>query len=246
MRTRIVVGVVALVAAALATTAGASLAHASAYRYWTYWTVTDGAWVFAPSGPAFRIPADGTVEGWRFSVTSDDASSDDAPRPQPDFDAVCADATEKADMKRIALVVDYGEQAIAPAGQQAPESFATCVVIDDSATGYDVLRSVGDVRTDNGLICGVGGYPADECAPLIDEAEQQRISDAAATVVTSASGDENPTASAPAQAAGSADDSGSPLPTLLFAGALAAGALIWLIVRQRSRRMQSGGVDSHG
>ena len=45
-------------------------AKAAAYRYWTYWQAPAGAWVFATAGPATTVPTDGTVEGWRFAVTS--------------------------------------------------------------------------------------------------------------------------------------------------------------------------------
>ena len=35
------------------------------------------------------------------------------------------------------------------------------------ASGYDILRSHLTVRVEGGLVCGIGGYPAFECAPAI-------------------------------------------------------------------------------
>ena len=43
--------------------------QAAAYRYWSYWLGAEGGWTFSNVGPAFRSPADGTLEGWRFSVS---------------------------------------------------------------------------------------------------------------------------------------------------------------------------------
>jgi len=35
-------------------------------EYWSYW-LGGASWQFAPIGPASRIAADGTVDGWRFT-----------------------------------------------------------------------------------------------------------------------------------------------------------------------------------
>ncbi|MGH8970339.1 MAG: SCO2322 family protein, partial [Actinomycetes bacterium] len=67
----------------------ASPAQAASYRYWGYYTWTDGAWVFATKGPDQTKPADGAVEGWRFAVTSE-SGSPRVPRADGDFAAICA------------------------------------------------------------------------------------------------------------------------------------------------------------
>ena len=36
--------------------------QAAAYRYWSYWLGAEGGWTFANVGPAFRSPADGSLE----------------------------------------------------------------------------------------------------------------------------------------------------------------------------------------
>lgn len=162
-------------ALALALTAvaliGAPAAHGAAFRYWTYWQGDEGAWTFATAGPAARVPADGAVEGWRFAVTSQAADAADAPRTAASFAEICVDTPASPGTKRVALVVDPGEQGSAPDGQQPPAPIATCVQAEEDATGYALLRSVTDVRTDGGLICGIAGYPTGECAPVVDEAD---------------------------------------------------------------------------
>lgn len=139
--------------------------QAAAYRYWSYWVGTDAAWDFATVGPAFRVPADGTLEGWRFSVSGVEGNR--TPAFDADFEAVCGDTAPEEGRKRVAVVVDPGLPADAPDGEQPPGAWAMCVVAEPRATGYDVLRAAATVRTERGLICGIGGYPARGCAEVI-------------------------------------------------------------------------------
>lgn len=139
--------------------------QAAAYRYWSYWLGSDGGWTFANVGPAFRSPADGTLEGWRFSVSGVEGNR--APSFAADFDAVCGDTAPEDGRKRVAVVVDPGVAADAPEGEQPPGAWAMCVVAEPRATGYDVLRAAATVRAERGLICGIGGYPARGCADVI-------------------------------------------------------------------------------
>ena len=154
-------------AAALMPVALAAPAHAAAYRYWSYWLGSDGQWSFSNMGASSRTPADGTVEGWRFSVSG--VAGNDRPSFAPDFDTVCADTPAQEGRKRVAVVVDPGVAQDAPDGEMPPGAWALCVVAEPRATGYDVLRAAAPVRVDSGLICAIGGYPATECAVVIDE-----------------------------------------------------------------------------
>ena len=180
-------GALALLAVVLVTLISASPAHASAYRYWTYWQAPVGTtgWTFATQGPGTSIPIDGSVEGWRFAVTARTGTQADMPSPAPDFATACATTPAVDGRKRVALVIEPGRPTDAPAGQQAPAPSVTCVVADEDATGYDVLRSVADVRTENGFICGIAGYPVGECAPVLDDAAVAEIA-AAASAASSA------------------------------------------------------------
>ena len=139
--------------------------QAAAYRYWSYWLGAEGGWTFANVGPAFRSPEDGTLEGWRFSVSG--VQGNHAPSFAADFEAVCGDTAPEEGRKRVAVVVDPGVPADAPEGEQPPGAWAMCVVAEPRATGYDVLRAAATVRAERGLICGIGGYPARGCADVI-------------------------------------------------------------------------------
>ena len=143
----------------------------TAYRYWTYWSVTDGAWQFSTIGPASAVPADGAVEGWRFAVTTAAGSAGDAPDADPAtaFESICGGTAPVAGMKRVAVDVDFGVQQDAPAGEVFPEDIRECVTADEAATGYEVLRSITDVRVGEGLVCGIDAYPRVECAEIVDE-----------------------------------------------------------------------------
>ncbi|MHB1066447.1 MAG: SCO2322 family protein [Candidatus Nanopelagicales bacterium] len=211
----------AAVVAAAALLAPAAPAQAVAYRYWTYWQGTAQGWVFATAGPASTIPADGSVEGWRFAVTTAAGAPGDQPRVAPSFADVCARTPAAPGGKRVALVIDPGPPAMAPNGQSPGPVVAACVVADPGATGYQVLRSVAEVRTDGGLVCAITGYPAGECAPVV---EAPAVSGATlpAEAVT-------PTVvAAPGPAPGPDAGAGAPWATLLvlLVGG-AAGLVMW-------------------
>ena len=142
----------------------------TAYRYWSYWTASDGAWSFATMGPATSVPADGAVEGWRFVVTSEQGTADDAPTTPAAsaFDDACGSTAPQDGRKRVAVIVDFGLPADAPAGERQPVGVAECVVADQGASGFELLSSVADVRTENGLVCGIDSYPLTECAAVVD------------------------------------------------------------------------------
>lgn len=157
---------IALIAASIVGVAVASPAAADeSYRYWSYWNIADGAWVLADAGPADKTPADGTVEGWRFSING--ISNTDLPRYSPDFGSVCADTPAQDGRKRVALIVDPGEASDAPEGETPPGPWARCVVAEPSATGYDILRAAATVRMQDGLTCDINGYPSTECAAAV-------------------------------------------------------------------------------
>jgi hypothetical protein len=223
-------GAGAMALALVAVVLVAAPAQAAAYRYWTYWQApaTATAWAFATQGPGTSVPADGSVEGWSFGVSTQSANLDDAPSITADFAAICGATGAEPGRKRVALVVDTGPAALAPSGQAPPAPITTCVVTDPDDTGYDILRSVAEVRVEGGLVCGVAGYPTDECAPVLADAE-------AAALLASAAAASAPTTTMPTTAPsvaampgggdrGSAQDGGSPLATIAVAVLLLVGA----------------------
>lgn len=163
-RRAITVALAAVIAVVVPAAIAPAISHAAAYRYWSYWLGSDDGWSFASVGPAFRVPADGTVEGWRFAVSG--VQGNHAPSIAADFDAVCGTTSVEDGRKRVAVIVDPGVAADAPEGEQPPGAWAMCVVAEQRATGYDVLRAATTVRAERGLICGIGGYPAGECAEV--------------------------------------------------------------------------------
>jgi hypothetical protein len=214
----------------------AAPAQAAAYRYWTYWQGGSAGWTFATAGPGATVPPDGSVEGWRFAVTTKAGRSGDEPGTAPDFAAICGSTPAQDGSKRVALVVDPGPAAIAPAGQTPPAPTATCVVSATDATGYQVLRSVTTLRTDSGLICSLADYPTGECAPVVDDAEL----DAAAATAPSAGPTPSANAAMPAAAA-PGTGSGTPWATL------AVGALLLVFAGVGAYRYRRGNrSDAHG
>jgi len=182
----------------------APAAHAdSAYRYWSYFTSSDGTWTYALKGPADLVPADGTVDGWRFAVTSDAMATPPNPTAAPDFATLCKDVPAEAGKKRVGLVIDAGPAAVAPAGETPLNRSVACTVVPVDATGLQVLESLDKVRLDKGLVCGIDGYPATECSPTVDIALADLNGDtptaASAAPATSASSDAMSTQAAPSE-----------------------------------------------
>jgi hypothetical protein len=145
---------------------GAAPAQATSYRFWSYWT-GGSDWTFSNQGAA-RRPADGAVEGWRFAI-SPATSSTIPPRHSPSFSTLCGNTSAEDGKKRVGLVIDSGTTADAPEGESPPALIATCAVVPDDATGYDILLTVAQLRTDAGLICGINGYPATECGVAVSD-----------------------------------------------------------------------------
>jgi len=228
---------------------GAVVAPASAatkYRYWSYWigsdtTSSSPTWGYAAEGAGTRVPADGDVEGWRFGLASQ--MSDIYPAALPDFAAICAEVEQAADSKRVAIVIDPGEPSQAPDGESPGSLVSTCVVSEPSATSLQILQSVAPVRIDAGFVCGIDGYPARECAPLVDEVEER--ADVGNAIADESSGSaetvpESTTASGNFELSGQSgpsepSESGTPLIT---AAAISILALVGFWLWRRSRRVR--------
>lgn len=236
----ILVGAAALTMFAVAL--DADPAHASAYRYWTYWQATEGgAWTFGQQGPGTAVPQDGDVEGWSFRVSAEGGSQEASPSSAPDFAELCGSIQGGEGTKRVGLIIDPGPASIAPSGEVPIEAVATCVTAEVDATGYDVLRSVVEVRTDNGLICALGGYPEKECAPVLDDADVLALTEidhgsASTGLLLDTPGSMLNSATNPGADAEPGSSNGSPLASLTVIALLAIGALqfVWLRRRRRS------------
>lgn len=148
----------------------AGTAQATGYRYWSYWLRSGGAWTYAQTGPAMHVPADGSVEGWRFAVSKDAAAQAVQPRGRADFAAICAGTPAMAGRKRVGLVIDPGTAADGPDGKTAPPAARTaCARVPADASSADALAAVArPLRYDSaGILCAIAGYPAAGCGEQV-------------------------------------------------------------------------------
>ncbi|MBT2504932.1 hypothetical protein J7I98_03275 [Streptomyces sp. ISL-98] len=176
-RTRLAASVLALGVVLTVLGGGAGSAQAATgYRYWSFWVGDGGKWTYATQGPAGLRPADGDVIGFRFSV-SEDSQESAKPRRAAGFDAICGKSPESAKAgsdggsKRIALVIDPGTAADAPAGEQPPALRTACARVGADATSADALASVAKpLRYNSGaLLCAISGYPKTGCGEQVSD-----------------------------------------------------------------------------
>ena len=162
----VAIAAVALLVAPLST--GVARAE-DGYRYWGYYQLAEGTWQFAQTAPGSAVPVDGSVEGWRFAVSG--MTSFRPPRTAPAFTEVCSKVRPVEGQKRVAVIVDPGTAEEAPQGTTPGALTATCVVAPPDASASQVLQLATTVRTDDtGMVCGVGGYPANGCADAVSNA----------------------------------------------------------------------------
>lgn len=167
---RRVLGVVlSVLLAALAVGGSAGTASAAAYRYWNYYHVKSGSYVFAKTGPSDYVPKDGSVEAYRYG-TSTGTSNGITPRAdlaKYSFGHICAGMKAAAGKKRVAVIIDYGVQSDAADGETPPAPRTACAVAPEKATGQQVVDAAAEVRTDNGMLCGIDGYPVRTCSVTV-------------------------------------------------------------------------------
>ncbi|MGV9338032.1 SCO2322 family protein [Streptomyces sp. NPDC003688] len=206
-----------LLVAALLLVAGAAQAHATGYRYWSFWDRSGGRWTYATQGPSTTRPEDGDVQGFRFAVSEDSADAT-RPRGTADFATICARTPAKQGTKRVALVIDFGTPADAPSGEKPPPVRTACARVDPDATSAEALAATAKpLRYDtNALLCAISGYPHQGCG------EQVAADD----------GKEPSKQDKPAE-----KDSGGPslgLPVGAGVIAVLAGAAVWQARRRRN------------
>ncbi|MGQ5226575.1 SCO2322 family protein [Streptomyces sp. yara] len=179
---------VLFLAALLPLLAGAGQAQAAGYRYWSFWERDGAAWTYATVGPSLSRPADGDVQGFRFSV-SEDSGDAAKPRGTADFDAICAKTPTEDGTKRVALVIDFGTSADAPSGAKPPAGRTACAQVAEDATTAEALASVAEpLRYDsNALLCAIAGYPAKGCGEQVATGGKESASTGAAETAEEAS-----------------------------------------------------------
>lgn len=151
---RVLVAISFLVASALP-------ASAASYRYWGFFTGADGAWIMSMVGAAENIPADGSVDGWRFGIGTDTDTPE--PRTLPNFAELCPDVIAVEGITRVAVVIDFGDADQAPAAETPLSNRVECVSMPAGGSSADALAISADVRANGGFVCGMDGFPLTEC-----------------------------------------------------------------------------------
>jgi hypothetical protein len=148
---------------------GSGTAHAATgYKYWNYFHVQDGKYVFAKTGPSGFAPRNGSVEAYRYGLSSTAAGiTPRADATKYSFDDICAGSKAQTGQKRVAVLLDYGTAQDAASGEKPPEPRAACAVVASNANGQQVLDAVTDLRTEKTLICGIDGYPVKSCSVTV-------------------------------------------------------------------------------
>ena len=149
--------------------APASAATEKGWRYWAYFQAAPGStsWNYALTGPAGSTPKDGSVEGWKFSFSSNTVDTGN-PTLKPNFKATCAGTPAQSGMIRVAVVVDFGLRSIAPKGESVQPTIRKCVSVKAGTNGMEILSKAVAVRTSSeGFVCGLASYPAKECSTEI-------------------------------------------------------------------------------
>ena len=141
-------------------------ANASDYRYWTFWVTTNDSWSFANFGAGDTknsLATDQMVTGWKFAITGADNGL--PPTESAVFAELCPDTSEQAGTLRVAVVVDFNDQATAPEGETPPSpNVVKCVTVTEGQTAADALNAAGlEIRANDGFVCGINGYPKEEC-----------------------------------------------------------------------------------
>jgi hypothetical protein len=141
-------------------------ANAVDYRYWTFWVTTNDSWSFSNFGHADEkgsLATDQMVIGYKFAITGADNGL--PPTESAVFAELCPDTSEQAGALRVAVVVDFNDQSIAPEGETPPSAnVVKCVTVNDGQTAADALNATElEVSAKDGFVCGISGYPKEEC-----------------------------------------------------------------------------------
>ncbi|MGW2251933.1 SCO2322 family protein [Kitasatospora sp. NPDC001660] len=166
-------GLLTAVLAALLVAGSAVPAQAAGYRYWSFWKDADGGWAYQQQGPAIHVPADGSVDGWRFAVSPDGGQNAAQPRATTDFAALCASTPPQGGRKRVGVVLDFGTAADG-SSEQPPEQRTACATVPANATSAEVLAAVAPPLryNTNGLLCAIAGYPKAGCGDQVGAGAQ--------------------------------------------------------------------------
>ncbi|MGW2107774.1 SCO2322 family protein, partial [Streptomyces sp. NPDC001948] len=91
------------------------------------------------------------------------------PRRAPDFAKICANTPAKDGTKRIALVIDPGTAADAPAGETPPAPRTACARVAPDASAAEALAAVAKPLrySSDAMLCAITGYPGSGCGEQV-------------------------------------------------------------------------------
>jgi hypothetical protein len=228
---RSALGALAVLLLALVFVAGTARTASAAdgYKYWNYFHVTDGKYVFAQTGPADYTPKDGAVEAYRYGLST---AADGLP-PRTDattytVEDICAGTEAKEGQKLVGVLIDYGTAADADSGATPPDPRAACAAVPTNANGQQVLDAVADVRLDKSLTCGIDGYPVKGCSVTVKSPPAAAAEQSVDFALPKSATDDSSTAPAASDESAS-DSSGFPwtlVVVVVVVVVLAAGGLL--------------------
>ncbi|WP_035805876.1 SCO2322 family protein [Kitasatospora mediocidica] len=163
---RTAAGLLAAVLLGLVALLAAAPASATSYRYWSFWRWGGDSWTYQQQGATGYVPADGSVDGWRFTLSPDGAADTERPGAGGDFATICAKTPPQPGKKRVALVLDYGTPADGVAEAVPASAPRTgCAALAPGASSADALAAVAPPLrySSAGLICAIAGYPTSGC-----------------------------------------------------------------------------------
>jgi hypothetical protein len=211
-------GLVVLLLAALCVVGTAGTASAAdGYKYWNYFHVEGGKYVFATTGPADYTPKDGAVEAYRYGLSS--SAEGLMPRTEATtytVDDICKGTKAQSGEKLVGVLLDFGTPADADDGQTPPKPRAACAAVPSNANGQQVLDAVADVRVEKQLTCGIDGYPVKGCSVTVKNPPAAAATEQTVDFTLPASATGTDAATKPAS---DGDDDGVPWPLV---GVLAA------------------------
>ena len=146
-----------------------SAAHAeTAWRYWSYWNVSNGTWEPAMTGAADIEAVDGSIQGWRYITAGLEVGEELAPRIEANFDAICGSTAKSDGFARVAVVIDFGDASDYQDGVTVPETISECVVVETGSPSSLLLPELVEVRDESGLICAINNLPASGCGEEVE------------------------------------------------------------------------------
>lgn len=143
----------------------------TAWRYWSYWQLTDGQWEMAMTGAADVKAEDGQVQGWRYITAGMEITEDFAPRTEATFETICANVPAKDGIARVALVVDFGDATDYSNEQDASaiqEVTTACVKLNEGDPSSLLLGSAFETREESGMVCAVNNLPSSGCGEEVE------------------------------------------------------------------------------